>query len=94
MMKKPILFLLTLVGIVIILSFVQVIVSNRLSTTGVTLGKIDDKIAAYKKENAKLSEEVLLASSYTHIASNAANFGFIDKRFEGYISSPLSLAIR
>jgi hypothetical protein len=66
--------------IIIFLSIVQVVVSNRLSTAGMALGKIEDEIRFYKRENASLSEEFFLASSLANISSKAAEMGFIGNK--------------
>lgn len=93
-MKKPILFVLFIIGTVFILSIVQVVVSNSLSTKGVSLGKLEDEKGAYKKENTLLKEKLLLASSYTNIASSAGTLGFVRSKAQVYLTSPLPLAFR
>lgn len=73
-MKKILKFV---VGIVIILTLVQIVVSNNLSTTGVALGNLDDQIAQYRKENAILREKLLTESSLTNISQKAEKLGFL-----------------
>lgn len=92
-MKKPLLIIGLLIGIIIALTLVQVWVSNRISTTGITLAKISDEISSYKRENALLSEDVLVNSSLTQIASSAAELGFVDVKSSVYINAPLPLAV-
>ena len=53
--------------IIILLSITQAVVSNRLSTSGIFLGKIEDEIRYYKTENASLAEEYFLVSSLNNI---------------------------
>lgn len=79
-MKKPILFIVLIITIIVSLSIVQVTVSNNLSTTGVELAKIEEKITQYKKENALLQEKLLIASSLDTIASKAAGMGFVEEK--------------
>lgn len=93
-MKKPVFFVLFIIGAVFILSIVQVVVSSSLSTKGVSLGKLEDEKSAYKKENAFLKEKLLLASSYAHIASEAGTLGFVRSKAQVYLTSPLPLAFR
>lgn len=93
-MKKPFLFLGSLFLLILLLSVVQVIVSNRLSTTGMALGKLQDDISQYKKENAILREKVLVASSLDHIASAAAELGFTQTKSYVFLSAPLPIALQ
>lgn len=93
-MKKPFLFLGSLFLLILLLSVVQVVVSNRLSTTGTTLGKLQDDISQYKKENAILREKVLIASSLDHIASSAAELGFAQTKTHVFLSTPLPIALQ
>lgn len=93
-MKKPVFFVLFIIGAVFILSVVQIVVSNSLSTKGVSLGKLEDEKNLYKKENALLKEKLLLVSSYTHIASEAGTLGFARSKGQVYLTSPLPLAFR
>jgi cell division protein FtsL len=91
-MRKPIVFIILIITIVITLSIVQVTVSNSLSTTGIELAKIEEKITFYKRQNAILHEKVLVASSFTTIASKAAEMGFIDKQSRLFLpNSPLAV---
>lgn len=91
-MKK--IFILTCIIFIIIaaLSVVRVYVSNQLSTTGMTLDRLQTEVMQYKKENIILRERVLAASSLTHIASEAAQLGFVPSGKDIYISAPLPLA--
>lgn len=93
-MKKPIFFVASIIFIVVFLSIIQIVVSSNLSTKGVSLGKLEDEKSAYKKENALLKEKLLLASSYTYIASEAGTLGFVRSKAQVYLTSPLPLAFR
>lgn len=92
-MKKPVLFIILIITIVVSLSIIQVSVSNNLSTTGVELAKIEEKIMIYKKENAVLQEKLLLASSFDTIASKAGEMGFIEEKSRVFLPK-LPLAAR
>lgn len=81
-----------LIGIIIVLSVVQVVVSNRIVTTGVTLGKLQDELNRYKTENDQLLEKILIASSYTHIEDIVSSQGFVETKSPYVLSSPVPLA--
>jgi len=66
--------------IIVILSIIQAVVSNRLSTSGITLGKIEDEIRYYKTENTSLAEEYFLVTSLNNISSRAAVLGFVKEK--------------
>lgn len=93
-MKKPFLIILLNVFVIIILSLVQVVVANSISTTGIELGKIEQEVAVYKKKNAVLHEQVLISSSLTNIASVAGEMGFEESKKQLVIESPLPIAKR
>lgn len=78
-MKKPVLTLIFLIGIIISLSIVKVILYNRLSTSGIIFGKTEEEINNYKTQNAILSEKLLTFSSLTNIAVKAEQLGFTKK---------------
>ena len=79
---------------VAVLSVVQIIISNQLSTTGISLGKTDDTIDAYAEENELLREKLLIATSFTQIASSASLLGFTDSRSQVVLTGSLRLAIK
>lgn len=83
-----------IIALVVVFSLVQVFVSNRLSTTGLVLGKLEEEIAFYEKQNSLLSEKLLLSSSLVHLASAAAEFGFIEEKSQVTLKSPLPIAFR
>ncbi len=93
-MKKPISFIIVLSGIILMLSVLQVIVSNMLSTAGITLSNLQREIKQYKTENIVLSEKLLLVSSLTAISAQAEKLGFIDAQSQIIIGSPIPLAIQ
>lgn len=93
-MKKPISFITFLTCTIVILSVIQVVVSNRLSTTGAALGNLQDDIQQYKTQNSLLSEEFLSLSSFEYIASQAAELGFTQKTASIVLTYPLPLAVK
>ncbi|RJQ37951.1 hypothetical protein C4559_02630 [Candidatus Microgenomates bacterium] len=93
-MKKPALFITFIAIIVIFLSIVQIVVSNRLSTTGVLLSKLEEDIDYYDKQNSLLEEQLLLSSSLNHIASGALEKGFVKDNTRIFLTTPLPLAVR
>jgi cell division protein FtsL len=93
-MRKPILCIFILFITIIVLSLVQVIVSNRLTTTGIELSKIQIQIADLKRENTVLSEKLLVVSSYDTIASQAATLGFVESKKQLFLSAPQPMALK
>lgn len=79
---------------VIILSIVKTVLSERLSTSGVSLAKIEEEINNYKMQNTVLKEKLLTVSSLNNIASKALLLGFIEKKSEFVLSKPLPLAVK
>lgn len=93
-MKKPILFILLNGFVILTLSLIQVVVANSISTTGIEIGKIDKELSTYKKKNAVIHEQVLIASSLTNVASVAATMGFDEAKTQFVLESPLPIASR
>ncbi len=93
-MKKALLLLSGLFGIVILLSIVQIGISNAFSTDGITLGSMQEKIAALEKENMILKEKVYTMSSYTTIAASASVLGFVENKSTLVLGGVQPLAIR
>ncbi len=63
----------------------QVIVSNKLSTSGMVLDNLSRETAVLAEKNAVLKTELASASSLTHLSQKAKEKGFIKD------SSPLVL---
>ncbi len=78
----------------IVLAIGRVVVSNVISTSGVQLGKMNEKIAVLRTENDSLKEELFSKSSLENIASEAAKLGFTDKKESFVLTSPLPIAAR
>lgn len=79
--------------IIIILSLVQIVVSNQLSTTGLVLGKLEDQLKIVKENNFALQEQVLISSSFTTIASSASSLGYIERKSQIYLTTSAPLAL-
>jgi cell division protein FtsL len=93
-MKKPILFIILIIGIIVSLSIIQVSVSNSLATTGIELGKLEEQITAYRKENKLLTEQYLTLSSFQNIASQAADMGFVEAKSQIVLTNPVPIAAK
>ena len=92
-MKKPVLIIIFFIISIISLWTTQVLISNRLSTTGIELQKIQSEIARYKKENTLIKEKVLEASSLLKVSQKAKTLGFVESKSQIYLSDPLPLAL-
>lgn len=93
-MKKPILIIGLQIIAILLLLITRSAVSNRISTSGMVLEKIDDKISYYKTENANLSEKLFSVSSLNNIASEAALLGFVDQKTDLHLTGSIPLAAR
>lgn len=96
-MKRAYVLLLGLGFIIIILSVVQISVSNMLSTGGIQLAQVQAQIADYQKENAILEERIYSVASLTDIAEKAEKLGYISADTSTstlVIANPAPLAIK
>ncbi len=91
-MKKQSILISTIIVIIIVLSVVEVGVSNSLSTTGVVLSGLEQDVSFYKKENLVLKQKLLLTSSLTQVASKAAELGFVKEKSQFFVSTSLPVA--
>lgn len=90
-MKKPVLFITFIILTVVVLSLVQIIVSNRLTTTGAILSKLEEDINLYEKENSLLEEKLLSAQSLSKISLLAQEKGFIKDDSHLSLTTPLPI---
>lgn len=79
-MKKPVFFITILVLVAISLTIIQTVLSNRLSTTGIPMGEIEEKIDSYRLQNSILEEQLLTVSSLTGISERASQLGFVEEK--------------
>lgn len=93
-MKRVLRYFSISLTIIVFLAIAQVIVANRIATTGFALAKLEKDVDSYKKHNAILREEVLSLSSLNYIASEAARLGFIEAESELVLTSKPPLARR
>ena len=91
-MKRPVLFLCIAFGIILVLSGVQVVISARLSTTGVELSQIEEELDVLRRENSLFTEQILRESSYNRIASKSAEQGFVENTENFSLASPVVVA--
>jgi hypothetical protein len=91
-MKRSLLVIMFLVGLVALLSIGKAILQNALSTSGIFVDEAQQEISYYKTQNAILSEELLAASSLSTIAKKAGEAGFVSEnnQFVLKTSRPLS----
>lgn len=92
-MRKLSFIISILIFSVIGLSFMQVVISNSISTTGIDVEKTLNEVKSLKKQNAYLREQVLTASSLTNISSVSSAMGFIETSKHVYLAQP-PLAIK
>lgn len=93
-MKSYSIFVTLLFLVIIILSVVQVVVSNKLSTTGITLGQMNDSITRLKNDNNILQSKLLTKESFINIASSASALGFVEEKSTIVLSGFTPLALK
>jgi len=93
-MRKSAYLVVVVILTILVLSIVQVVVANRISTTGLTLAKLQEEVKEYKRENTLIKEKILKDSSLTEIASSAATLGFAPSKENLKLGVPLPLAKR
>lgn len=79
-MRIPVLVLIVLFAAVGILTGVRSVVSSRITTSGLELGKIQDQTAGYKTQNVILKEKIFSLSSLTHVSETASKDGFVESK--------------
>ena len=93
-MKKPTFIIFIIVFLIVALSLMRVVVSNNLSTTGITLLRLENQLNSYKIENAMLSEKLLSVTSLFYISSESSQLGFVENKTSFTLTKPLPLAIK
>lgn len=79
-MKKPFLVLGLLFLAIGVLFGVKTMVSTRIITSGVELGKLQDETQDYKTQNTILKEKIYSLSSLTHVSESASKVGFVESK--------------
>lgn len=93
-MKKPAIFLTTLIGLVIVLFIVRIFISNQVATSGVELGRLEEQIDNYKTQNIILSEQLYSKSSLTNIDAEAGYLGFVEQQSDFVLNGQLPVAYK
>ena len=94
-MKKQTKLLITVITcIIVVLSLVQVILSNSLSTTGIALARLERDVQNYQRQNVLLREKILTESSLTKIVSKAAVLGFSKGKSQIVINGSVPIAAK
>lgn len=93
-MKKPTFVIIFIAFLIIALSIARVIVSNNLSTAGLTVLKLENQLNSYKIENTMLREKLLSHTSLFYISSQASKLGFVENKTSFTLTKPLPLAIK
>lgn len=76
-MKRYTYILAAMIGLILILSVVQISVGNMLSTGGIHLSQLQEQVSDYKRQNAMLREKIYAQASLTAISEKASKEGFI-----------------
>lgn len=93
-MNKPVILIIIAFFIIMVLSLVKTVISNRLSTAGIALSGIENEINIYSTENMLLREKLLRISSLDYIASKAATLGFVKESSSLVLNKSLPLAVK
>jgi len=93
-MRRPSQLIFLIFGVIFALSVMRITVENSISTTGIELVKLQEKLATYKKSNTLLQEKYLQDSALISIASKARSKGFVESKNQIYLSTPLPLALK
>lgn len=84
----------TIFLIIIVLAVTQIVVTNRLSTSGLILEGLREETTSYKQENEVLKTEIASASSITKIAKLAKQSGFVKDPSPLVLTQGQSFALR
>lgn len=81
-----------LAGIIFLLLIIQVVVSNRISTSGLEINRLQEEIEYANEENRILNEKIASASSLLVLKGKAITQGFAKNSIPLYLSSDLPVA--
>lgn len=95
-MKRTYLILAFLVTSIVILSVIQISLSNILTTGGIQIETMQQQLVLLQKDNASLKEQMYSLASLTHIAEVASKEGFIADQKTAFVTnnSTTPLAIK
>lgn len=72
---------------------VQVVVANRLATSGITIAQMETEIATLTDENHELKEKVASESALTSLRTKAKNQGFTQASQPVFLTKDLPVAL-
>lgn len=93
-MKKPALLIVSLILTIVVLSVVRTYISNNIATSGVVLSEAEQKVRAFKTENALLSQKLYTDASLTAIYEKAEKQGFVRNAKSFVLTSQFPIAAR
>lgn len=79
---------------IVVLAVVQLVVSNKLSTSGVLLSSIKEQSQLYQQENKALDMEIAKTLSITNLVARAKDAGFVKDYSPLVVSSAQSFALK
>lgn len=93
-MKKPALIIGSLIIFILVLSVVRIFISNRVATSGVVLGKLQEQAANLKTENILISEKLYTKTALTTIDSEAEKQGYVEQKSDFVLSGQMPVAYK
>lgn len=93
-MRKPIFILAILIFVILSLFITRTAISNRISTSGVALGKTQDELKKYQTENIILKEQIFTLSSLSYVSSAAAGIGFVESKSTFALAKARPIALK
>lgn len=82
-----------IIGLVIILSLIQLFISHRLATTGEIVKKLEAQASQIEQENALLEEEISQMGSLTEVSQKAEQLGLVRTSNILYLTSQIPVAL-
>ncbi len=80
-------------GIIVFLLVAQVVISNRLATSGIKINHTESEISRLSNENIMLSEKIASASAIFTIKQKALQLGFVKQIKPVYLSEDIPVAL-
>lgn len=83
-----------MIVMIVLLQCVQVYLSNRIAGTSIEVARLRQDIEALDEKNTSLKTQLLAHSSFTSVASRAAEIGFTEtKNNVILLKAPLPVAV-